>query len=373
MGSGYGCLYMPHFSAWAPHGGTIKSDIIAIDKGRVYSHSPDLSNRGLSFGDTTTKARALCPEARLIPRDRESEKDYSQLLIDHLLDITPQVRPITESPYPFWAFLQGFSKLGFEQLVGTLSAQGSYATSPTLAQLAALYAQPGNLCIIPPHEEPLLLKALPTHRLLALGFEQRTLDFLDILGFSNLFNAKKLTKKQMKAQFGPEGVRLYKLLHPPSLKTTIPYWRSQTCCAEVEITWECDTRQCEYALMELVKAVLAQENSITELIIKINDDAHLTARQSFTQPTRDDQFLHRCSTELFTKLSNQVEHIHRIELFVHLRNTPPTQGDLWQKPQWEHLRSTLVRRFPHKVYRPQLHSDYFLPEHSYTLSPLTHE
>lgn len=362
---------MPHFIAWAPHSGTTKSNIVAIHQNHVASFSPDLSSRGISRGDTVIRARALCPDAQFIAKDIESEKQYLHTLIDRFLDITPQVQPILDAHTPLWVLLQGFSRSDFEQLLKDLNAKGGYTTSPTLSQLSALYAKAGELCVVPPHEEQLLLKAIPTHYLSAFGYGRHMIEFLEILGFTNLFVLTNLTKKQLKAQFATEGTRLYELLHPTQLKPKVPFWHRQSCSAEIEIPWDGDIAQLECVLSSLVQSLLRQKDSITELILCINRDNILSTKRSFTQPTRDAQFLHRCSIEFLKKLSIQTDHIHHLELIAFLRNTPATQGDLWKNPQWEQLRSTLIRRFPHRIYQPTLQAEYFLPEHAYTLTALS--
>jgi hypothetical protein len=203
-----------------------------------------------------------------------------------------------------------------------------------------------------------------------LGFEQRSLDFLELLGLVSLFEVKKLTKRQAQAQFGAEGLRLYELLHPPKIEYAVPCWHNQSCTAGIDISWECDLHQCRAVLGKLIQSILAQQDSIVHLSLKINNDTSLYARHSFKQPTRDASLLHRCSIALVSELADKAESIHRIEITAQLQNTPPVQGDLWRKPQWEQLRSTLTRRFPHQVFRPRIHSDFFLPEQAYSLALL---
>jgi nucleotidyltransferase/DNA polymerase involved in DNA repair len=61
---------------------------------------------------------------------------------------------------------------------------------------------------------PAFLRSAEVRLLAGAGFEEDLMERLELLGFGQLLAVQRLTKRHLEAQFGPEGERLYALLHP---------------------------------------------------------------------------------------------------------------------------------------------------------------
>lgn len=369
MRSGVGCLYMPHFGAWALSQGVQTVNIATTSENRIVSASGDLRAAGLTLGMTKTRARALFPEAEFHPRDELAEATYGTMVADMAYSKTPQVKILENKNGALWVLVQGISRSGFDALLAETEAYGGYATCPSLARIAALSAKVCELVVVPQEHEARFLSSVPINVLMALQFCGDHVEFLEWMGMGTLGSVSRLTKRQLKAQFAAEGTRLYGLLHPTvaERRTRIPYWHNQTRTGQIDLPDQIEREQLAHYLESLMVETLPSELSCIRLGIQVNRSAVLYGQRVLKMPTRNVRALVAEAWKITDSLLSRVAEIRHLQLDMLLRDIPPTQGDLWQKPQWETLHRRLSRRFPRRMFVPQVHAHSFLPETLYSL------
>jgi nucleotidyltransferase/DNA polymerase involved in DNA repair len=91
-----------------------------------------------------------------------------------------------------------------------------------VAMLAALDTPPGTLRHIESASGTSFLREVPLHHLMALGFAPATIERLQQLSIATPGDAATLTRRELHAQLGEDGLRLFDILHLERSSTTIP-------------------------------------------------------------------------------------------------------------------------------------------------------
>lgn len=206
-----GCLYIPHFPAWAAaRGQRSAAPVAVIQSGRVLACSRKLRTCGITAGMPGSRARALVPGARLVARDAALEQAVWEEVLHNLNAVTPFV----ESRGPGLAFF----RTGDEQAAGALGerlrAQSAFAPARSYAHLAALRAAPGNTLMVSPCDLSSFLRSFDVDLLMEVGFAGEMTGLMKLFGYGTLGKAAGLSLRHLRGQFGAEGVRLHSLLHP---------------------------------------------------------------------------------------------------------------------------------------------------------------
>jgi len=200
-----GCLYIDAFEARAFR----PESPLVVTNGRHVVATWGLPARYNLVGITLAQARQLMPDARFVLRDRERERLYWEDVQTALLECTPFIAP----SQPPNAFFRGADSEALRDLAGNLAVSIGTASHKHLAQLAALRAAPRNLLHITDAQAPAFLRSTPVGLLPRLGMAPEVAERLMLFGLISLFEVSTLTRRQLRAQFGSEGVRLYRFLH----------------------------------------------------------------------------------------------------------------------------------------------------------------
>lgn len=376
-----GCLYMPHFAAWAAGAARGERDAVIVHcRDKVVAASPAYLARGLAAGASLHRARMLFPRARFLPRDLPAEQVYADHLRERLYQLTPQVT-LLETPRltGCWALLQGFAPDGLEQALQDLCAQGGWAELQPHAMLAALYAAAGQLSILA--SPAAFYRTAPLLRLLELGFASRTIELLQWVGMRTLADLQRLTRNQLQAQFGTEGRRLCAWLHPAVQPVRVPHYTPRSVTVAQTLPWNPDTAvQLHPYLHRLIRAVCQRLGGMAPTWIRlavIQRGGHTAAHfQALKPPFAGARTLQGPAQHLLDKalLTLRDEHpVNRLVLTAGgLAREEPVQTSLFAaRPHWHTIRPLLLRRFPQRFFRPIHHTDApFFPEEEYALGAL---
>ena len=374
-----GCLYMPHFAAWAAGAGRGVGDAIIVHaRDRVFAASPAFLERGLVPGVPLGRARMLFPRARFLPRDLPAE----QLGADRpRIQLTPRLARL-EDPrlHGFWAALEGFAPAELTRLLQQLLAQGGCAPLQSHAMLAALYAPAGRLYSL--STTAAFFQAAPIQRLAEVGICPRTLQLLGWVGVRTLAEARRLTRQQLEAQFGAEGTRLFAWLHPSSQPTRVPPYTPRSVTVEQVLEWTPQaTLELHAGLAALLEAASGQiptgaAPTWVRLVVRQRGGAAQERCRALKPPFAGAAIppgpAHHLLDQALTALPDPAP-VTRLALTAGglVRAQPVQEARFRTRPHWASVRQHLGRRLPQRLFQPTRTSAApFLPEEEFALGAL---
>ena len=184
----------------------------------VQDYSPKAIAAGLKSGMTLQEAQAACTGLKVLQADEVYYQDSFSQILDTLENISPDVEPAglgcaymsLEGVLTLYSGLGNLTKL-------LLQNTHSYPTAIGIAQgrftayVAAATCKTGDCCCVMPTEESTALVAKASINLLPVSSEMhRRLSLFRIRAIGDL---SAFTKSQLMAQFGTEGMGLWKLVH----------------------------------------------------------------------------------------------------------------------------------------------------------------
>lgn len=206
-----GCLYVPDFPAWALRAGRgLQRGVVVVDRERVVARDRAAARGGVEAGMTRSRAALVLPTAHIAVRDAAVEAAAWA----SLLALVHAETPFAEEDGPPMLFFAAAEPSALRALVRAHGLCAGLAGDRETARLAAVRAAPGTVLAVPEARRTAFLRAFPVARLDGLGFSADTAERLALYGLDTLAAAARLTKTQLALQFGPEGERLYGLLHP---------------------------------------------------------------------------------------------------------------------------------------------------------------
>jgi hypothetical protein len=143
-------------------------------------------------------------------RDIQLERACWESVLREINTVTPFIEGI-EPPF---AYFTECSFADARALAIRLSAQIGSGEHRPIARLAALRSAAGHVLQIHARRWVPFLRRFGVERLAELGFDEDMLEQLCLFGYATLDGAQRLSARQMQAQFGEEGMRLYAMLHP---------------------------------------------------------------------------------------------------------------------------------------------------------------
>ena len=209
------CLYVPEYPAWTFSRAISKTfakrlPIVVVSGGRVVARTRSHRLRSVNLGDTADRARRLCPEAVIRVRDVQLERTCWEAVLREINIVTPFIEA-SEPPFV------NFSECSFpdaRSLAIRLSAQVGAGKHRSVARFAALRSARGHVLRVRAQRWVPFLRRFEVGRLEELSFSEDMLEQLRLFGYGTLDGARRLNARQMEAQFGEEGQRLYEMLHP---------------------------------------------------------------------------------------------------------------------------------------------------------------
>ena len=241
------CLHLPYFAATIfqqayPHLGAEPLVIAQYrgGRGKVQAVCTQAEQAEVRVGETLAKARALCPEARIML----AEPSRVRRTIEHLLLTLSQYSQYVEvekrsvQSATFYLdlgklrpadgkalaqqMLKQLEEMGFTAAIGL--AAGKFP-----ALVAAHTSRPGWIMLVKRGEEPHYLAGFPTA---LLPMEPETARRLALFGLERIGQLARLPRTALIAQFGKEGERLHRLANgedgryvakyqPPVVESTV--------------------------------------------------------------------------------------------------------------------------------------------------------
>jgi len=378
------------------------------------------------------RARRLAPHAQFLLRDPAVEKALWDHVLFRLYDLTPQVQPIPDphtnslatGPRPgrrispghrssghrrggsdflyeapatglwdngAWALLQGPDHSQLPALAADLGACVGISSARPWALLAAAYAgsKAGSVTNVPAHMISAFLRQAPVALLETLRFDPDLIERLSLFGMRAVHHAIHLTRRQLQAQFGHEGVRLFELLHPANTEPPVAQFDPCVLSASHDFDWpvfEPGELQpvLHHLLAQLLTRLDVRSARHVEIALRGRRARDRTASRILKEPTtRFDVLRNAADTLLHLALTgSDTGHrqlpaggsVSRLSITCSgLTELPGRQAQLFA--QRTDLLPALVRsmesRFPGKLTRPvRAHADPFFPEEEYRFEPV---
>lgn len=214
-----GCFFIPNYPAWAllQHGG--EPPLAVVDQGHVLAAGREAWAAGVEVGIRAGRARVLCEEISLRPRDRALESALWERVEQALNGSTPYVERAALGRSVF----RPHDREELRRLYRGAGAQVGLAPTRLDAHLAARKAAEGRLLEISEEHLDSFRRGMSVGRLAPIGVDPEVVERLALFGYKNVAAVASLSKKHLKAQFGERGTRLYDRLHPSSEPTIAAY------------------------------------------------------------------------------------------------------------------------------------------------------
>ncbi len=215
-------FHIPRFSAWVRQQLAPGEAEIAIHRNdRIVCCSALLERAGLRVGESLERARSLFPNAAFHREDRELDAAIWEELLVLLNSTTPNVLSLR----PGWALLSPYDLEGLERLNRSLQARTGIATDRFTAMLAALGAHSGEVVRVDRDAAERFVATTPVKRLAGLGIEVELIERLELFGLRTVGAVSRLSRRQLRAQFGPDGSALHEMLHPEGPDAPVPVFQ----------------------------------------------------------------------------------------------------------------------------------------------------
>lgn len=218
-----GCLYLEDVPVWAlgsfesvlgsshPQGDA-QNPFLVLQNGQVVGASSTPRRRGVELGMRKRKARTLCPEASVHPREPALETAAWDQLLDALNQRTPRI----ESTRPGLAWFEPVRTSEEWDWLRDTPFQCGLGTRRPVARLAAWKAAPGRRLRIEEAHENRFLHRVPVDALTEIGFDDSLAEQLSLFGYPTVGAVQALSSHHLSVQFGEEGTRLTEFLEEDS-------------------------------------------------------------------------------------------------------------------------------------------------------------
>jgi hypothetical protein len=427
------CFHIPDFSAWALARRWCEGDsapaVAVCEHGRILARTPAL-HRDVAVGDPVDRARRLAPWAQFLLRDPAVERALWDHVLFQLYRLTPQVQPIPDPLRPVdrriggrqrrqpttgdlfsdpvasvpldreglarglwdngaWAWLEGPDHPRLEPMARQLGGRVGVSSGRSWALLAAAYADTGAITTVPAHMITPFLGQAPIELLETLRYTSDMVQRLQLFGVRAVGHAMHMTRRQLQAQFGDEGARLFELLHPPEVELPVADFDPRVAQAHHDFEWpvfEPGELQpvLHHLLAQLVTTLDGRSARHIEVCLRGRSAHHRTASRILREPTRRLDVLRTAADVLLmdaltshppaSSRAPSGRSVQRLRVTLSgLTEVPAQQASLFGRRS--DLFPALVRamdnRFPGKLLRPvRAHADPFFPEEEYRFEPV---
>lgn len=356
----FGCLYIPAFPAWVfEHVDPRAAPVIVIASGEVVAVSSKLRSAGITEGIPADRAERLAPEGTLL---RRRDGQLERAVWEHVLHEVNTYTPFLEPDAPGRVYIKPFK--GLRDLVARLRLRAALAPHRTTALLGALRAAEGNVLGIRSRHVRAFHDRFEVSRLAALGFSELIIEQLALFGFDTLGAARGLAHRHLKAQFGEEGVRFYRLLHPEDDAPMSPYQPPPAVRRAYEFDHPCtEPGEILPALDFLIRRAAAElkDHGAQRVKVTLHDRLRPSAFTCRVLPeaSNDPRRLFNAAKTLIGGMLDPGCRIQAVELELGaLRAMQGAQGALFfQRPAAEKAIRAVHRRYPGALRRPSTTRD----------------
>lgn len=233
----FACVAFRDFPAWAfAPSARPGRDVLVVRRDRVIAATAPARRAGVETGMSLERAHLLVPTAVVRARDPQLEQAAWEAALESLLEAGPALEAATVGA----AFLGRPDARLLRAVVARLGASAAAATDRETARLGAARAATGHTLTIAADDRGGFLARFPVSRLDLLGFGPELGGDLERFGYRALADVAGLTRRQLAAQFGRGGERLFGLLHPAGSQPPVPlYQPPPTITASVDLEPPC--------------------------------------------------------------------------------------------------------------------------------------
>lgn len=281
-------FHLPDFPAWAfARQEGLDGPLVVVERERVVAASAAARRRGVQPGFALERARALAPQAQVRVRDRGLEEAIWEEVLAELSGHTPYLEPVV----PGEAFGQAPATT-WRALAERLGARVGLGPERATARLAAHRIAPGHVLVIDEARRDAFLARYGVEALTSLdhrpgagrGFSEDLVERLRLFGYPTLGAVRSLTRRQLDAQFGEEGVRLHDLLHPGEEPPVPLYQAPPSLTAAVEFEVPCgEPGELLPALAPLAEEVARELRQVVARRVTVRVEAYGGLRRSATR------------------------------------------------------------------------------------------
>ncbi len=341
-----GALYIRDYPAWVHTIGAQQPHGLAVYTGKhIVAVDEILQGAGLEHRTLLERARHEFPRSRFIPRNGTRERVVRDQLLQRLYTQTPEILDLNDS----WILFRLQRNTEITPLVQHLKIRCGVADNPLHARLAALTAPTGGVKQV--HDAKALRTFVPVSGLSEFGFEPELCEKLQLFGFRTVESLHRLTKRQLHAQFGMEGKRLYGLLHESA--QPIPEWIPPQAVTAV-VTFQapvCEPYQWEAALKDLARSVVSElGHRLTSTVTVIVDGKKST--RLLREPTAQEYTIRHHAFDMALSLIRPNTPAVKITLECSgLGASVATQLDIFAPPlpRLEQAVQSITRRHPDRL------------------------
>lgn len=283
-------------------------------RGVVLTASYEARPSGVGSAMPMARARALCPQAIVVPPRFERYKQVSKRVMQVFADFSPRVEALSLDE----AFLDmsGTAKVfgdpetigrrlkaAIAAATGGLTASVGIATSKYVAKVASAYRKPDGLTIVPEDRCRAWLAPLPLGRLWGAGPKLQAR--LRALGFETIGDIAACDAGRLVAALGPLGRRFHDLARGVDRRPVASSRQAKSIGSER--TLERDIRSEREIAVQLRRAAdgvgrrLRRKNRLARGVrvkLKRSDFKLLTRQRALAEPTQSSEALYRAAIEL---------------------------------------------------------------------------
>jgi hypothetical protein len=365
----FGCFYIPSFPAWVfeqVDAAAKVAPVIVVASEQVLAVSRRLRAAGIVEGIPAERAERLMPAGTLI---RHRDGELEQAAWEDVLHEINTYTPFMEPDRPGRAYFKPFGMKDVRALSARMQAQVALAPHRPTAMLAAMRTATGNVVAVRPHHVRAFLDRFEIERLAEVrgfgtagdvhSFSEEITEQLPLFGFDTLGAAFGLAHRHLKAQFGADGDRLYRLLHPDDAESMPLYQPPPAISRAYEFDQPCsEPGEMLPALEFILKQAIAElkDNAAQRVKVTLHDRLRPTsfACRVLPEPSSDPRRLLGTIETLLGGMLISGCRVQAIELeLASLRGARPTQQSLFfKRPAAAKAVEAVHRRYPDAIRRP---------------------
>jgi DNA polymerase-4 len=291
------------------------------DRSVVLSATYEARRYGVCSAMPMTRARRMCPSARILPPDFTRYAEVSAAVMEVFRSVTPLVEPLSLDE----AFLDvagAVRRLGSPVHIGEtirarihdeqrITCSVGVAPNKFLAKLASTRAKPDGLLVVPAEDVVGFLHPLPVGALWGVG--EKTEEVLARLGLRTVGDLARTPRSTLERALGPAaGSHLAALAWGRDDRVVVPYEPDKSIGAEE--TFSTDIDDPEIVLRELLRLSTKVAGRIRaagyagrtiSLKVRFADFTTITRARTLRDPTDVAQEIYATARSLFEALGLQ--------------------------------------------------------------------
>lgn len=357
------CIYIPELPAWAferafgsSFGGR---PVVVVSGGVVVARQRVQALRQVVHGDRADRVARMCPTAVVRLRDVHVERACWESLLRALHALTPFIHAVT----PPFLYAADVSEAQVQRLAEDWNVQVGGGQHRTIAQFAAIRSASGHVLSVGRGREQAFLDRFEVRRLTDVGTPRDMIDQMELFGYRSLGDLRRLTARQMSAQFGPDGELIHTMIHPGA-DGRIPLYTPAP-SVEVGHEWDSPVPAAERMLRPVLERLVARatdrlgtyRSQYVRLVMHPATSAEPLERYRMLQaPCHAPGPIMRLAWSLVEQMVSRHLEIDRMTLHLEALRMPAVQQeDLFdRRPAVDGAIRTIHRRYPGAIRRAQL-------------------